>query len=345
MSKTQNSSAPFHQLKEQEARQWYKDKLLTTSGYIWVIKKISRPPGIPFVIPNVLEFCKQWGISKSAFYRAVDELKQKGYMTWEATHGLIFTETNKLINFPLEEKCPTSGTPSHERDSDSHERDSDSHERDTSYIYGSRARSSDISDRSDRSDVVATAPTELTAEVEVLPPSQEGQVAEPEANTEALYEQEVQTEIISSESEITQEDTFSAAADPEILKEIERIAHNWKLRPWKETVQRFKPEMIKAVWQCNPGYYSLQGTKIPNQHHILKALQLLERQLKSLDAAAINAYYELKRYWQTAQALANPNVQHAFVAAAAQSKEQVEAMERQRQAQIDAERLRKDLGL
>lgn len=343
--KAEKINAPFHPITAVEARQWYKDGLLTTSGYLWAIRRVTCPPNVRFVIPNVVNFCEEWGISRAAFYRAVKHLDKDCYMSWEATHGLAFEDSKKVVNFPsTDEKCLDRETVSQKRDTKSHKRDSQSHKRDTPYIYGSRARSSDISDRSDKSDVVETT-TEPAIEVEILPPSQEGQVAEPEANTEALYEQEVQTEIISSESETTQEDTFSAAADPEILKEIERIAHNWKLRPWRETAQRFKPDMIRAVWQCNPGYYSLQGTRTPNQHHILKALQLLERQLKSLDAAAINAYYELKRYWQTAQALANPNVQHAFVAAAAQSKEQVEAMERQRQAQIDAERLRKDLGL
>ena len=123
----------FYRLTKEEIKQWYRDKLLSTAGYLLAIKKVTKMPGSSLVIPNVLQFCREWEISKSAFYRAVNELRQKGYMDWEATHGIILKETKKVVDFPSEEKeekCPTGGTPSHERDEVSHERDSDSHERD-----------------------------------------------------------------------------------------------------------------------------------------------------------------------------------------------------------------------
>ena len=111
MTKTQHQKleVPFHRLTEEEIRQWYQDKLLTTAGYLLAIKRVTRPPGVEFVIPNVIKFCKEWGISKSAFYRAVDELKQKGYTNWEATHGIVIKESRKIISFPSEKKYPTSG--------------------------------------------------------------------------------------------------------------------------------------------------------------------------------------------------------------------------------------------
>ncbi len=132
MTKTQHQKleVPFHRLTEEEIRQWYQDKLLTTAGYLLAIKRVTRPPGAEFVIPNVIKFCKEWGISKSAFYRAVDELKRKGYTNWEATHGIVLRESRKILSFPSEKKCPTRGTLSHERDGKSHERDSQSHKRD-----------------------------------------------------------------------------------------------------------------------------------------------------------------------------------------------------------------------
>lgn len=170
--------------------------------------------------------------------------------------------------------------------------------------------------------VVVAAAKIPTAEVEVLEPES----PEEEQNTETLPSDQ-QCSDLATTREVAHEEESSAAPDAEILKQVERVAHNWRLRPWRVSAQHFKPEMIRAVWQCNPGYYSLQGTQTPNQHHILKTLQLLERQLKSLDAAAVNAYHELMRYWQTAEVLANPQVQDAFVAVAAQSKE------RQKQAE------------
>jgi hypothetical protein len=132
MAKTQREKigVPFHPLTKEEIKQWYRDKLLTSAGYLLAIKKVTRPPGTSLVIPNVLKFCKEWEISKSAFYRAVNELREKGYTDWEATQGIVLQETQKIIYFPSDEKCPACGTDSHERDADSHERDADSHERD-----------------------------------------------------------------------------------------------------------------------------------------------------------------------------------------------------------------------
>lgn len=133
-----NLSVPFHRLTEEELRQWYEDKLIATSGYLLAIRQIKAPPGTPFVIPNVMKFCEDWGIARSAFYRAVDYLRDKGYFSWEATHGIILSDSKKVISFPTEKKCPTDGTQlqprdtkSHERDTESHTRDTKSHERDT----------------------------------------------------------------------------------------------------------------------------------------------------------------------------------------------------------------------
>ena len=151
--KREKLTEQFHPITATEARQWYRDGLLNTSGYLWTIRKIKCAPGIKFIIPNVVAFCEEWEISRSAFYRAVDQLKDKGYMSWEATHGLIFKDSKTVVNFPSDKKCPATDTVSHNRDTESHERDSlshnrdtESHERDTPYIYGSRAHSSDNSD-------------------------------------------------------------------------------------------------------------------------------------------------------------------------------------------------------
>jgi hypothetical protein len=139
MSKaSKEKGVQFYRLTKEEIKQWYRDKLLSTAGYLLAIKKVTKMPGSSLVIPNVLQFCREWEISKSAFYRAVNELRQKGYMDWEATHGIILKETMKVVDFPSEEKeqkeekCPTDGTVSQERDEKevSHEQDSDSHERD-----------------------------------------------------------------------------------------------------------------------------------------------------------------------------------------------------------------------
>ncbi|NER46333.1 MAG: hypothetical protein F6J92_06495 [Symploca sp. SIO1A3] len=121
----------FHPLTEQAAREWYKLKFLNTPGYLLTIKSFFTKPDSDFVIPNVAKFCREWGISKSAFYRAINTLTSMGKLSWEATEGIVLKPHNKVTIFPQTKQCPMSGTVSHERDSDSHERDSDSHERDS----------------------------------------------------------------------------------------------------------------------------------------------------------------------------------------------------------------------
>lgn len=139
----QRLNAPFHRLTEEEIRQWYSDKFITTACYLLAIRRITRPPGAKFVIPNVLEFCEKWGITRSAFYRAVNELKRKGYSDWETTHGIVLKESSKVLNFPTLEESPTGAiqaqpaesrigeSESCERDFSSYERDSNSYKEDT----------------------------------------------------------------------------------------------------------------------------------------------------------------------------------------------------------------------
>lgn len=163
---TNKIGEPFQPITRQMAKDWYLRNHLTTTGYLLAIKGILKPPGATLVINNVLEFCREWGITKSAFYRAVNALKASGEIDWEATEGLILKspKSPKVVplvsqpepeptnetgsdedSIPQPEQCPTSGTVSHERNSQSHERNSQSHERD-SHIYIERARAQIYSD-------------------------------------------------------------------------------------------------------------------------------------------------------------------------------------------------------
>jgi hypothetical protein len=112
------------------------------------------------------------------------------------------------------------------------------------------------------------------------------------------------------------------AADLQILKEIERIAYDWRKRPWMESPNTFKPEIVQAVWQCNTQWYSLEGSKTPNLKKIGDRLRKLDGQLKKLDSGAIEAYSELQNYWNTAQAITNPEIEQAFNQAAIRQKQQ-----------------------
>lgn len=100
--------------------------------------------------------------------------------------------------------------------------------------------------------------------------------------------------------------------DVEVLKEIESVAMNWKKRPWRTSAHTFDSNVIRAVWECNKSWYSIEGKSIPNSKKINDRLSKLDNQLKSLNAEAVKAYIELQRYWAMAQNLANPEVEQAF---------------------------------
>lgn len=354
--------SPFHPLTEQRAREWYRNKHLSTTGYLLALKGILRPPGVNLVIPNVLAFCREWEITKSAFYRAVNALKASGEMDWEATEGIILKspKSEKVVSLqPLVGQCLTSGTVSHEREIDSHKRETDSHERETDShkretdshereeeIYKDRARVKTIQINTDflqteADSATATKEAESLKKVEVF-----------ESNLHLLEKEQNLTQLDALEANEFEKDKFSASLglpsesgqkllttqgtrgtqqtahetsalhdghvlDPEVLKEIELIAYDWRQRPWMASANTFKPDVVQAVWRCNPDWYSLLGSKTPNLKKICDRLRNLDNSLKRLDLDASVAYAELQNYWTIAQTLTNPEVEQAFFAAGA----------------------------
>ena len=121
MTTRQKLNTPFHRLTEEEIRRLISDKLIATACYLLAIRRITRPPGAKFVISNVLEFCEKWGITKSAFYRAVNDLKRKGYTEWKTTHSIVFKDSSKVLTFPTLEKRSTDSL--EEQQVESRERD------------------------------------------------------------------------------------------------------------------------------------------------------------------------------------------------------------------------------
>lgn len=132
----------------------------------------------------------------------------------------------------------------------------------------------------------------------------------------------IEVEVLAEEVGLTPPASLFSTADPQILKEIERIVYDWRLRPWMESPNTFKPEIVQAVWQCNTQWYSLEDSKTPNLKKIGDRLRKLDGQLKKLDSGAIQAHSELQNYWTTAQAITNPEIEQAFHQAAIQRHQQ-----------------------
>lgn len=191
--KTEKITAPFHPITATEARQWYEDGLLTVTGYLWAIRRITCPPHVQFVIPNVVAFCEDWGIPRPSFYRAVDHLKTKGYMTWEATHGLMFTDSSKVVDFPqADKKCLKNETVSRKRTGclengqGVSKTDRVSQKRDSG-IYIDRARSSDISDIQITTNTAVVVAEKNEPEEEPIPQPTNQQVSEAIAEMQRIW--------------------------------------------------------------------------------------------------------------------------------------------------------------
>jgi hypothetical protein len=147
----------FCPLTAQTAKDWYHKKYLSTPGYLLVIKEILRPPGIDLKIDNISEFCAEWGISRSAFYRGISAISTNNDGSWETTGSIIIKTDSITDDFddmdsprkpsdrspesshtndsqsvpPPEQLSHTWDTESHTWDTESHTWDTESHTRDT----------------------------------------------------------------------------------------------------------------------------------------------------------------------------------------------------------------------
>ncbi|AFW97232.1 hypothetical protein ANA_P10064 (plasmid) [Anabaena sp. 90] len=150
MTKRRMGNRKFCPLTAQKAKDWYQKKYLTTPGYLLVIKEILRPPGIDLKIDNISEFCAEWGISRSAFYRGISIISSNNDGSWETTGSIIIktdsiTDDFDYVDSPRQPSDPipepssnndSQSVPppeqlSHARDTESHTRDTESHTRDT----------------------------------------------------------------------------------------------------------------------------------------------------------------------------------------------------------------------
>ena len=241
-------------------------------------------------------------------------------------------------------------TNSHERETNSHKRETDSHEREED-INKERARAQIIQINTDflqteADSATATKEAESLKEVEVFESNlhlleKEQNLTQPDALEANEFEKDKfsaslglpsesgQKLLTTQQTRGTQQTAHEASVlhdgdvlDPEVLKEIEFIAYDWRQRPWMASANTFKPDMVQAVWRCNPNWYSLEGSKTPNLKKICDRLRKLDGQLRKLDTDALSAYSELQNYWSCAQAIANPEVDQAFAQVAVTAKQQ-----------------------
>lgn len=156
-------------------------------------------------------------------------------------------------------------------------------------------------------EVETLTPTPLKPDQSKLP----GEEEIPLAQTAPLTSFSKQSQTSSDEAKDTSWDKSSAAIDLEIQREIQRLALDWRLRPWMLNAAEFQPEIKLAVWRSNPQEYSIAGMDIPNETYVCNHLRKLNERLKN-PREAYAAYIKLQTYWRTAQALIEPDIQQQF---------------------------------
>jgi hypothetical protein len=80
----------------------FQDGVLDLSSYLYLLVNAKGPTGTRYRIPNVTAFCKERGIPRSSFYRAVNKLTCKGRIRWEALDGidLINVGSDEVFHSP-----------------------------------------------------------------------------------------------------------------------------------------------------------------------------------------------------------------------------------------------------
>ncbi|MBD2006476.1 MULTISPECIES: hypothetical protein [Cyanophyceae] len=77
-----------YRLSLEKAKQDYRDGIITATGLVYYTVGIYRKPGQKLRVCDIDVFCKEMGISRAAFYKAISKLKVKGRLNWEAVAGL-----------------------------------------------------------------------------------------------------------------------------------------------------------------------------------------------------------------------------------------------------------------
>jgi hypothetical protein len=99
------ATEPFHKLMPSQLREMYSLKLLDTPAYVLLIVQTHGAAGWKWTF-KVKDFCQEWGISKSAFYRAVSKLKDLNLLNWETDDSITVWHGSDIAK-----SSPTSGNP------------------------------------------------------------------------------------------------------------------------------------------------------------------------------------------------------------------------------------------
>jgi len=84
----------FHRLTLDELKQLYQSGGLTSVAYLRLILQTKMRSGWKLTIESVDQFCGEWGISRSSFYRARRKLEAEGFLSVQHTRLTLTCNTN-----------------------------------------------------------------------------------------------------------------------------------------------------------------------------------------------------------------------------------------------------------
>jgi hypothetical protein len=88
-----------------DAKELYKQKILSAEAYVLMIVKIHSKAGWKWTF-DPKEFCAEWEISRSTFYRAVSRLKDKGFLNWEVEGKITVWHGSDIASEPVQHVRP-----------------------------------------------------------------------------------------------------------------------------------------------------------------------------------------------------------------------------------------------
>jgi hypothetical protein len=97
-----------YRLSLNKAIQDYKDGIITATGLVFYTVGIYRKPGHKLRVQDIEEFCREIGVSRAAFYKAISKLKVKGRLNWEAIGGVdLWIPESNVVEIQTGEEVST----------------------------------------------------------------------------------------------------------------------------------------------------------------------------------------------------------------------------------------------
>jgi hypothetical protein len=100
---------PHYRMTSEMARWGFEHGMNTVKGYLYYLIKSSRKDGHKFRVKSVKAFCEELGISTSAYYKAIAELKAEGLIDFEVHGSMDLWIPEKIVYFDERKKVQNNG--------------------------------------------------------------------------------------------------------------------------------------------------------------------------------------------------------------------------------------------